>query len=160
MFSQWLNPPTDTWPEHQVLLALYPDDARLVATTLAAAADTAEYTNWQRADEQRRLAHQIQLATLTPAEADERDPNRYDFMHPANQMSRLFVTALNQLSCWSGPVSLVMNAMERAAAIAASRDGEDGVREVILAARRKATRLERTVYGPLSGPTVGPTGPV
>lgn len=158
--NQWLNPPTDTWPEPRVLLDLDPAAARIAAETFAAAAEAFEGTDREQACVLHSLARQVTLALLTPEEADKRDPDRFDTMHPANQMSRLFNEALRQFARWSGPVSLSMNALNYSAAIAASRDGEDGVREVIRTARRTARALESSAWGPLNGPVVGPVGPV
>jgi hypothetical protein len=149
----WLNPPTDTWPERWVLLELDPDKTRIAAEAFAAQADAINETDSQRARVLRSLAYQFRHAVLTPEEADKKNISTLDTMHPANQLSRLLGTALTQFARWSGPVTLVVNALQHAAAIAAHRNQEAGVREVVTTARQKATSLEWTAFGP-----VGPIG--
>lgn len=156
--TQWLNPPSDSWPEHRALVELDTGHARIAAEALAAAADAVEDTDTERARVLRKLAHQLTLACLTPAQANAQGVSEMDTMHPANQYSRLIGTALVQLSRWSGPVSLVANAIEKAAAIAAGRDGEKGLRELIAATHDHANALHTTAFGPLIGDPVGPIG--
>lgn len=148
-----MNPPTDTSPEREVLLELAPDNARIAAEAFAAHAEAIEETDPQRARALRSLAYQFRYAVLTPEEAEAKKISDLDTMHPANQLSRLSSTALTQLARWSGPVTLLVNAMDHAAAIAAARDGEKGVREVVDWARSKALSLEWTGFG-----QVGPIG--
>jgi hypothetical protein len=149
----WMNPPTDTSPEREVLLELAPDKAHIAAEAFAAQAEAIEETDPKRARALRSLAHQFRHAVLTPEEADTKNISDLDTMHPANQLSRLLGTALTQLARWSGPVTLLVNAMDHAVAIAAARDGEKGIREVVSRARSKATSLEWTAFG-----RVGPIG--
>ncbi len=152
------NPKNDAWPERRVLVELDIEDARVVADVLATA--YAQYPETGAVDRERtralsRLARRFEMAIMTPEEADGRGESRLDFEHPANQLSRLFGTALIQLARWSGPVCLVVNALQTGAGLAATRSGEDGVREVLGAARSEAASLEWTGFGPLNGPIVG-----
>lgn len=151
--TTWLNAPTDTKPERRVLLDLHPQTAQIALEAFAAAAADVAESDPERARALRGLAYQFRHAILTPEEADERNISRLDTMHPANQLSRLFGTALTQLARWSGPTALLVNAMDHASAIAAARDGESGILNVISMARSKATSLQWTAFGP-----IGPVG--
>jgi DNA invertase Pin-like site-specific DNA recombinase len=111
-------------------------------------------TDPERARVLRSLAYQFRYAALTPEEANKKKISDQDTMHPANQLSRLSGTALTQLARWSGPVTLLVNAMDHAAAIAASRDGEVGGHGLIRV-RVVADRANPAEGGPLQRGRLG-----
>ncbi|GAA4427162.1 hypothetical protein ACFQV2_02320 [Actinokineospora soli] len=138
----WLNPPTDTTPPRRVLVEFTLTEARLVADALrfTAAGEHRELT---------RLARTVEMAVATPEQADADGVSRFDTEHPANQLSRLMLTALTELARWAGPVSVAANAVDYAAAIAAHRDGARGVLDLLTATRSKLRTVAQTGYGPV-----------
>lgn len=154
MSQWWLNPPTDNAPPRRVLLALDPDEVATIVAALRVAekyaADAAASLGQPDPRVGRRDRGLYSLAAELEGAAEPVDAERMstaDPYHPANNLSRTMTAALTGLARWSGPVGLVLNAVQHAAAIAADRDGPEGVAELAKRVRDAADRIEVTQFG-------------